>query len=88
MARAKSFELYANLLSDKARQPWEKILKGQVMQAPWEDVVGVPHTKTPTKGWSSFQEFVKFHLQTMFCFDASEALKYYIMDTLKKPNRV
>ena len=53
-AGAKPFELYANLLSDKARQPWEKILKAQVTQAPWEDVFGVPHTKTPTKSWSSF----------------------------------
>ncbi len=53
-AGAKPFELYANLLSDKGRQPWEKILKAQVMQAPWEDVFGVPHTKTPTKNWSSF----------------------------------
>jgi hypothetical protein len=43
MAGAKPFELYANLLADKARQPWEKILKAQVMQAPWEDVFGVPH---------------------------------------------
>ncbi len=24
----------------------------------------------------------------MFCFDAGEALKYYITNTLKKPNRV
>ena len=33
-AGAKPFELYANLLSDNARQPWGKILKAQVMQAP------------------------------------------------------
>ena len=33
-AGAKPFELYANLLADKACQPWEKILKAQVMQAP------------------------------------------------------
>ena len=58
------------------------------MQAPWEDVFGVPHTETPTKNWSSFRECVKFHLQTVFCFDAGEALKYYITNTLKKPNRV
>ncbi len=48
-AGAKPFKLYANLLSDEARQPWEKILKAQVTQAPWEDVFGVTHTKTPTK---------------------------------------
>ena len=49
MAGAKPFELYANLLADEAHQPWEKILKAQVMQAPWEDVFGVKHTETPTK---------------------------------------
>ncbi len=54
MAGAKPFELYANLLAYEARQPWEKILKAQVMQAPWEDIFGVPHTETPTKNWSSF----------------------------------
>ena len=47
-----------------------------------------PHTKTPTKSWSSFRECVKFHLQTVFRFDAGEVLKYYITNTLKKPNWV
>ena len=87
-AGAKPFELYANLLADEARQPWEKILKAQVTQAPWEDIYGTPQTETPTKSWSSFRECVKFHLQTVFRFDAGEALKYYITNTLKKPNRV
>jgi hypothetical protein len=88
MAGAKPLELYANLLADEARQPWEKILKAQVMQAPWEDVFGVLHTKTPTKNWSSFRECVKFHLQAVFHFDTREALKYYITNMLKKPNWV
>ena len=88
IAGAKPFELYGNLLSDKAQQPWEKIIKAQVTQAPWEDVFGIPHTKTPTKNWSSFRECMSFHLQTMFHFDAGEALKYYITNTLKKPNQV
>ncbi len=45
MAGAKPFQLYANLLADEAPQPWEKILKAQVTQAPWEDVFGVPHNR-------------------------------------------
>eukprot|EP00804_Cyclotella_cryptica_P017627 CCRYP_006777-RA/>CCRYP_006777-RA protein AED:0.40 eAED:0.74 QI:0/0/0/1/1/1/3/0/210 len=52
-AGAKPFELYGNLLSDEARQPWEKIIKAQVTKAPWEDIKGVPHTETPTKTWDS-----------------------------------
>ena len=33
-AGAKPFKLYVNLLSDKARQQWKKILKAQLTQAP------------------------------------------------------
>ena len=86
IAGAKPFKLYGNLLSDKARQPWEKIINSQVMQAPWEDVFRISLTETPTKKWSSFHECVRFHLQTIFYIDAKEALKYYITNMLKKPN--
>ena len=74
-AGVKPFELYRNLLSDEAQQPWEKILKAQVTLAPWEDVFGIQHTETPSKNWSSFRECVRFHLQTVFLFDVGEALK-------------
>ena len=59
---AKLFKLYGNLLSDKARQPWEKIIKAQVTHTPWEDVYGVTHTETPTKTWDLFCNCVMFHL--------------------------
>eukprot|EP00804_Cyclotella_cryptica_P005440 CCRYP_002984-RA/>CCRYP_002984-RA protein AED:0.40 eAED:1.00 QI:0/-1/0/1/-1/1/1/0/366 len=87
-AGAKPLELYGNLLSDEAHQPWEKIIKAQVTRAPWEDIKGVPHTETPTKTWDSFHKCVMFHLLQVFRHDAGEALKYYITNTLKKPNRV
>ncbi len=29
-----------------------------------------------------------FHLQSVFCPDAAEGVKFYITNTLKKPNRV
>ena len=63
IAGAKQFELYGNLLSNKARQPWEKVMKAQVMKAPWEDVFGNTHTKTPTKTWDSFHDCIVFHIQ-------------------------
>ncbi len=37
MAGVKAFKLYGNLLSNKAKQPWEKINKSQVSCAPLED---------------------------------------------------
>ncbi len=33
-------------------------------------------------------ECITFHLQSVFHPDAAEAVKFYIMNTLKKPNRV
>ena len=85
---AKAFELYANLLSDEARPAWEKILKAQMTTSPWEDIFGVTHNETPAKTWDSFLECVMFHLQQVFKSDAGETLKYYITNTLRKPNRV
>jgi hypothetical protein len=84
----KDFELYRNLLSGKARQPRDKIIQAQMTKCTWEDIHGVTHDKTPTKTWDSFVECVTFHLQQVFRHDAGEALKYYIMNTLRKPNRV
>ena len=39
------FQLYGNLLTDEARQPWEKIVKAQTDTIPWEDLRGEVHDK-------------------------------------------
>ena len=38
--------------------------------------------------WDSFMECVMFHLQQVFRHDAGKILKYYITNTLRKPNRI
>jgi len=88
MEGAKAFELYGNLLSDEARQPWEKIVQAQTTKCPWEDIYGITHDKTATKSWDSFMECLMVHLQQVSRHDAGKALKYYIMNTLRKPNRI
>ena len=81
----KAFELYENLLSDEARQPWDKIARAQTTKCPWKNIYGVTHDKTPTKIWDSFMECVTFHLQQVLRHDAGEALNYYIMNTRGSP---
>jgi hypothetical protein len=88
MAGTRVFELYANLLSDEARQTWEKIVKAQTKTAPWEDLKGTVHTEQGKKTWESFLHCVNFHLRTVFRHDAGELVKYYITNVLKKPNQV
>ena len=50
------FQLYANLLTDEARQPWEKIVKAQTDTIPWEDLPGEVHEEKAGKTWTSFLE--------------------------------
>ena len=82
------FQLYGNILTDEACQPWEKIVKAQTDTIPWEDLRGEVHEKKAGKTWTFFLDCVTFHLQSVFHPDAAEAVKFYIMNTLKKPNRV
>jgi hypothetical protein len=88
MKGAKAFELCGNLLSDEARQPWEKIAQAQTTKCLWEDIYEVTHDETPTKTWDSFMECITFHLQQMFRHDVDKTLKYYIMNTMRKPNQI
>jgi hypothetical protein len=83
---AKAFELYGNLLSDEARQPWEKIDQAQMTKCPWKDICQVTHDENPTKTWDSFMERITFHLQQVFRHDVGKALKYYITNKLRKPS--
>ena len=53
-----------------------------------EDLHGEVHEQKAGKTWTSFLECVTFHLQSVFYPDADEAVKFYITNTLKKPNRV
>ena len=88
MLGAQIFQLYGNLLTDEACQPWEKIVKAQTDTIPQEDLRGEVHEGKAGKTWTSFLECVTFHLQSVFRPDAAEAVKFYITNTLKKPNRV
>jgi len=88
MEEAKAFKLYGNLSSDEARQSWEKIVQAQMTKCPWEDICGVTHDETPTKTWDTSMECITIHLQQVFRHDTGEALKYYIMNTLRKRNRI
>ena len=88
MLRVQIFQLYGNLLTDDARQPWEKIVKMQANTIPREDLCGEVHDKKAGKIWTSFLDCMTFHLQSVFHPDAAEAVKFYITNTLKNPNRV
>jgi hypothetical protein len=82
------FQLYANLLTEEARQPWDLIVKEQTESNPFHDIFGVERKKSPGKTSESFRRCQLLHLQSCFAHDAGKNLKFYISNCLKKPNKV
>jgi hypothetical protein len=82
------FQLYANLLSVNARYAWNKIVQEQTNANPYTDLQGL--TKKGPRGLlrKSFEDCVMFHLLTVFPNSAAEQERYYIMNVLKKLQRV
>ena len=77
------FQLSGNLLTDKDGQSCEKVTKAWTNTIPWEDLQGEVHEKKTGKTWTSFFDCVTFYLQSVFCSNEAEAVKFYITNTLK-----
>jgi hypothetical protein len=60
-----AFQPYSNLLLEKARQSWSKILMERIDCSPWKDLWGNVHNTPRSKIWDSFMECVIFHLLTV-----------------------
>ena len=50
------FQLYANLLTKEARQPWDIIAKEQTELSPYTNIFRVKQRKSPGKKTKSFQK--------------------------------
>ena len=63
-------------------------MKAQTDTIPRKDLCGEVPAEQAGKTWASFLKCVTFHPQSLFHLDAAETVKFYIMSTPKKPNRV
>ena len=85
MATEGFFLLYANLLSKDARSCWDKIVSGQVGEAPWTNLQGNEYKKERGKCMESFQDCNTFQFLHMFPNNAAKQQCFYISNVLKKP---
>eukprot|EP00804_Cyclotella_cryptica_P004831 CCRYP_004920-RA/>CCRYP_004920-RA protein AED:0.84 eAED:1.00 QI:0/0/0/0.5/1/1/2/0/367 len=65
-------------------QSWNKATAAKIHT----NVYGTEHPTKRPASWTSFQECVQLHLQTVFRTDAAEQERFYISNGLKKPNRL
>ena len=82
------FLQYSTQLLETVCCPWTTMVREQINCEPWTDVYGTKHPTKRPASWTSFQECVQLHLQTIFRTDAMEQERFYISNGLKKPNRV
>ena len=82
------FQLYANLLTEEANQPWVIIVKEKMESLQYTNIYRVKRRKPPGKTTSLFCTCKLLHQQLCFSHDAGENLRFYISNFLKKPNKV
>ncbi len=88
VAANKMFALYSNLLSPESKYAWNKIVSKQMESDPYVNLQG--DTLEGPRGMSRelFNICVMFHLLTAFPINVAEQEKYYIINVLKKPQRI
>ncbi len=58
------------------------------MKNPWVGVNGRSNKGICVHSWISFMDCIKLHKLTIFPADAAEKQRYYMQQTIKKPQRV
>ncbi len=82
------FTFYLNLLSLKSKYAWNKIVFEQMEGNPYVNLQGVSLEGPRGMSRESFNDCIMFHLLTAFPINAAEQEKYYILNVLKKPQRI
>jgi hypothetical protein len=82
------FAFYSNLLSPESKYAWNKIVVKQTESNPNVNLQGVSLEGQRKMSRELLNDCVMFHLLTAFPINAAEQEKYYILNILKKPQRV
>jgi hypothetical protein len=84
----KGYELVRNYFVGKARTQWDKITLEMHSKDPWFGLDGEPHSGLHRRTWASFMDCMELHKLTIFAVDAAETQRYYMQQSVKKPQRV
>jgi len=82
------FGFYETMLGEITRVKWAWIVDTQVEVTPWTDLQGNVHQTKRAHSADYFRDCIKFHLLSVFTYDAAEHQKYYISHQLKNSRKV
>jgi hypothetical protein len=72
----------------EAQTQWDRIMNKMHTKNPWIGMNGKSNKRICMKSWISFMDCIELHKLTVFPADAAEKLRYYMQQTIKKPQRV
>jgi hypothetical protein len=84
----KAYKLFHCFVVGKARTQWDRIVNKMHTKNPWVGVNGKSNKGICVKSWISFMNCIELHKLTVFPADAAEKQRYYMQQTIKKPQRV
>ncbi len=84
----KAYKLFRCFVVGEARTQWDRIMNEMHTKNPWIGINGKSNKGIRVKSWISFMDCIKLHKITVFPADAAEKQRYYMQQTIKKPQRV
>ncbi len=87
-AITKTYKQLRNLLSGDAQSQWDLVCRKMQDRNLWAGVNGQVTKGGRPQMWMSFQDCLKLHKLTVFSADAAKRQRFYIQQTVHKPQRV
>jgi hypothetical protein len=84
----KAYKLFHCFVVGKAQTQWDRIVNETHTKNPWIGVNGKSNKGICMKSWILFMDSIKLHKLTIFSADTAERQRYYMQQTIKKPQRV
>jgi hypothetical protein len=84
----KAYKLYCCFVVGKAQTQWDRIVNEMHTKNPWVGVNSKSNKGICMKFWMSFIDCIELYKLTVFPADAAEKQRYYMQQTIKKPQQV
>jgi hypothetical protein len=81
----KAYKLFRCFVVSEARMQWDRIMNKMHTKNPCIGVNGKSKKGIRVQAWISFMDCIELHKLTIFPADAAEKQRYYMQQTIKKP---
>jgi hypothetical protein len=84
----KAYQMSRLFVVSNQQTQWDKIVQEMHTKDPWIGVNGISPKGICIRSWPAFLDCIELHKLTIFPVDTAEKQRYYMVQTVKKPQRV